>query len=249
MIEMDTYQNFEFDDPEYDHLALVRDGRVNHYNSISSVVPIFSNKKNVEDCNAHRFKVKWFSDSKIIQVYFDGKLRMNKKYDLVKNIFDGNANVYWGFTAATGARYNFQKVCLEKLEFAKALVFDDEIKQKLLEGNPHDLDNVDFVSGKTDLEKDAFDELDKLIALLKEKPNLEIYINGHTDSSGSAKENLRLSKKRADIVMKYLVDKGINGKRIHTSGSGERFPKANNDTPNGRKINRRIEVYLIDPRA
>ena len=204
----------------------------------TSVIPIFSDKRNIEDCKAHRFKVRWFSKSKIIQVHIDGKLRMNKKYDLVKNIFSKNSNVYWGFTAATGGKYNLHQVCLEKLEFAESLLFDEKTKQKLIGGTPHDLENVDFITGSTELEKDALDELERLVALLKENPHLDIYVNGHTDSGGPADKNKRLSKRRADVVKKYLTEKGIAPKRIHTSGSGERFPKASNDTPKGRKINR-----------
>ena len=78
---------------------------------------------------------------------------------------------------------------------------------------------------------------------------MNIFIYGHTDSSGDSKTNKRLSQRRAYVVARYLMQNGIDKKRIYTKGYGESFPKENNGTVEGRKLNRRVDVYLVRPRA
>jgi len=71
----------------------------------------------------------------------------------------------------------------------------------------------------------------------------------YTDNRGNANANKMLSKKRADAVMRFLIDKGIDQERIITNGYGEKFPKESNNTEKGRRANRRVEIYLLKPRA
>jgi len=61
--------------------------------------------------------------------------------------------------------------------------------------------------------------------------------------------NLRLSEQRADTVRNYLVDQGVTGTRIASIGYGETRPKATNDTPEGRQLNRRVEIHVTMPPA
>ncbi|MFT5765757.1 MAG: OOP family OmpA-OmpF porin, partial [Saprospiraceae bacterium] len=72
-------------------------------------------------------------------------------------------------------------------------------------------------------------------------------VTGHTDSIGSKSQNKTISQKRAEEITKYLIEKGIHKWRIKSIGYGEQYPKVNNVTPENRKINRRIEVYLVVP--
>ena len=145
--------------------------------------------------------------------------------------------------------YNVHEVCLEKLKFSEVAVFNKSTQETLLKGEGYTLQGVDFKPSKTDLEPEALQELDKVVRLMKSKKHLSIAVQGHTDSSGSAQQNETISQKRADAVTKYLIEKGIDKKRISTKGYGEKYPKASNGTVEGRKINRRIDVYLFDPRA
>lgn len=248
-VEMDTYQNHHLHDPEFDHLALLKNGNSHHLRSITRPIPILQNKGNIKDCNSHKVKIAWLPNNKNIKVFINGKLRIDKQYDILGQIFRKNPNVYWGFSAATGGEHNLHEVCLEKVDFVEIESFDKSATQKLLEGEIYSLKHLDFLAGKTTLPSEAPSELNKLVNLLKSHPHLDVYINGHTDSSGSKSQNKILSQKRAEEVARYLREQGIDKKRIKSNGHGESFPKANNGTIKGRKINRRVDVYLIDPRA
>ena len=76
-----------------------------------------------------------------------------------------------------------------------------------------------------------------------------IAVEGHTDAVGSHEYNQRLSEQRADTVRNYLVDQGVTGTRITSIGYGETRPKASNDTPEGRQLNRRVEIHVTMPPA
>ncbi|MFO7684629.1 MAG: OmpA family protein [Desulfobacterales bacterium] len=87
----------------------------------------------------------------------------------------------------------------------------------------------------------AFPILDEAATVLRKNPDLNVEIQGFADSTGPAEFNLVLSQKRADSVMGYLIDKGIDPGRLTARGYGEENPVASNDTPEGRAQNRRVE--------
>jgi outer membrane protein OmpA-like peptidoglycan-associated protein len=89
-------------------------------------------------------------------------------------------------------------------------------------------------------------ELDKVTGLLRANPTLSIEIGGHTDNTGTAEYNLELSGRRAGEVVKYLVFKGIDPDRIRSRGYGMNVPVASNDTEEGRALNRRTEMKILD---
>ncbi|MFK7771443.1 MAG: OmpA family protein [Saprospiraceae bacterium] len=248
-IEMDTYQNHHRDDPEFDHMAIMMNGNLNHGIGESKPIPILPNRRNIEDCKLHRVKVIWNPYAKEFQIFIDNNLRIIKQIDIVGKIFKGNPNVYWGFSAATGGSYNLQEICLEKMRFTEVANFDEKTKTQLLDGEIYSLKNVEFSTGKSTLKTNDLRELNRLVNLLKENKQMNIFIYGNTDSSGDARTNKIISQKRADEVAKYLLQNGIDKKRIKAKGYGESFPKENNGTVEGRKINRRVDVYLVKPRA
>jgi outer membrane protein OmpA-like peptidoglycan-associated protein len=101
-----------------------------------------------------------------------------------------------------------------------------------------------FGLGKAEIPEDT-PQLDILMEFMKNRQNVTIMIEGHTDNIGSHAVNDRLSLVRANVVRDYLIQKGINPKRIKTTGYGERRPIASNDTEFGRKLNRRTEIVII----
>lgn len=197
-IEMDTYQNYHRNDPEYDHMAIMTNGNINHGTGSLQPIPILANRKNIEDCKLHRMKVIWKPSLKELNIIIDNNLRIKKQIDIVGKIFNGNPNVYWGFSAATGGSYNLQEVCLEKMKFTEVSIFDKKTKAQLLDGETYSLENVDFYSGKSTLQTEDLRELNRLVNLLKENKQMSIFIYGHTDSSGDANVNKKLSQRRAE---------------------------------------------------
>ncbi len=108
------------------------------------------------------------------------------------------------------------------------------------------LSNLHFETNKSVIKKESFNELDELVNYLKLKSELKIEVGGHTDSEGTDASNLLLSENRAKAVKAYLVKKGIDANRIVAKGYGEANPIAENDSANGRALNRRTEIQIIE---
>jgi outer membrane protein OmpA-like peptidoglycan-associated protein len=104
--------------------------------------------------------------------------------------------------------------------------------------------NVLFGFDQSDLSGDAKTSLDKLVKVLKEYPDTDIEIQGHTDSKGSATYNQNLSVQRASRVASYLKGMDVAASRIEVKGFGESLPKYMNDTEQGRAQNRRVEFLI-----
>jgi outer membrane protein OmpA-like peptidoglycan-associated protein len=109
---------------------------------------------------------------------------------------------------------------------------------------PFRLNNVYFNFDKTDLLPESNQELDKLYDLLKSLKKVRVTILGHTDSMGTEAYNKALSENRALSVQEYLLDKGFDPQYIKAIGYGFAKPVAPNATPEGRKLNRRVEFIL-----
>ena len=101
-----------------------------------------------------------------------------------------------------------------------------------------------FGFNQSSLNASASSNLDKLALVLKEYPDTDIEIQGHTDSKGADDYNMTLSEKRASSVATYLKAKGIASSRIRTKGYGETAPVATNDTEDGRAQNRRVNFLI-----
>ncbi len=113
------------------------------------------------------------------------------------------------------------------------------------------LSEVLFDSGKTDIKKEANSPLDKVAKVLKENlPGREIGISGHTDNEpikySGWKSNWELSTARATSVLHYLVDeRGVAPEKVSATGHGKYKPTESNDTPEGRRQNRRVEITIL----
>jgi OmpA-OmpF porin, OOP family len=102
--------------------------------------------------------------------------------------------------------------------------------------------NFAFDSSKLTSEGEAI--LDEAVAVLNQNPDINVRIEGHTDSVGSDAYNMKLGQRRADTVRNYLVSKGISKDRMTTRSFGESVPVASNDTEAGRAQNRRVEIIV-----
>ncbi len=107
------------------------------------------------------------------------------------------------------------------------------------------LNNLFFDTGRYDLADKSRTELDRLSAFLKANPAVKIEISGHTDDRGDAAANLTLSQKRAQSVVSYLTNAGIDVSRIRAVGYGKTRPLTPNTSDESRKQNRRIEWRIL----
>ena len=121
---------------------------------------------------------------------------------------------------------------------------DDLSNKSLVRGESFVLKNVYFDTDSDELQPRSFVELDKLLALLRKFPEVNILIVGHTDNEGTAAYNEDLSQRRASTVMRYLTDREISASRLSAEGRGQREPVASNDNPEGRQLNRRVVVEV-----
>ncbi|NPA68494.1 MAG: OmpA family protein [Chlorobi bacterium] len=108
------------------------------------------------------------------------------------------------------------------------------------------LNNVFFDTGKATLRPESFPELNRLASLLIKYKNIRVEISGHTDSQGSAAFNQRLSQRRAQSVVDYLLSRGVNLAQLVAVGYGESMPRADNSTAAGRQLNRRVEAKILE---
>lgn len=109
--------------------------------------------------------------------------------------------------------------------------------------------NITFKTDSSDLQPDFFRVLDSVVLVVKEYNKTIVEVAGHTDSTGSDTYNQALSERRASTVGQYFGSRNIVADRIITIGAGETRPVANNGTPEGRALNRRVEITLAPIRA
>ncbi|CAO3413783.1 OmpA family protein [Azospirillum doebereinerae] len=108
------------------------------------------------------------------------------------------------------------------------------------------LGDILFTTGRADLTTGAFDRVERLAQFMQRYPARTVRIEGHTDSTGNADSNLRLSEARAQAVRDALTARGVNPSRIITQGFGEAQPVAANTNDSGRQQNRRVDVVISD---
>ncbi len=124
----------------------------------------------------------------------------------------------------------------------------DAMEQALATKQHYDLYGIHFDFDKAVIQSDSNALLDDITTTLKHFPKWRLRITGHTDSAGDAAYNEELSMNRANAIKQALVDRGIDGARLETLGTGEQQPVASNDTPEGQALNRRVELERLDMR-
>jgi OOP family OmpA-OmpF porin len=107
------------------------------------------------------------------------------------------------------------------------------------------LSHLIFTQGKAAINPQSFDELDEVVAMMKVNTKIEIQLEGHTDSQGNEKANMKLSQDRVDAVKKYLTSKGIAKDRVKTKAFGGTQPLSKEKTEEARSTNRRVEMRIL----
>lgn len=111
------------------------------------------------------------------------------------------------------------------------------------------LGDVLFDTGRADLKNSASRTVLKLVQFLQLNPRRVVRIEGYTDSTGTAQDNLKLSRDRAQSVADMLVDLGVDEKRIQVEGYGDQYPIEANASERGRAQNRRVEIVFSDDKG
>lgn len=106
--------------------------------------------------------------------------------------------------------------------------------------------DVSFDTNRADIKPEMRHVLDQFAQGLGGQGNTEVYVIGHTDSTGNDAINNPLSLERANSVRDYLAARGVNPANIYTEGRGSHEPIASNETASGRAANRRVEIYLAE---
>ena len=106
------------------------------------------------------------------------------------------------------------------------------------------LSDVTFATGQATLQSGAREKLARVSGILAGHPELRLEIEGHTDTVGSDSMNQTLSERRAEAVRNYLIQQGVPAGATSASGFGKTRPVASNGTPEGRQLNRRVELVV-----
>lgn len=141
-----------------------------------------------------------------------------------------------------GKKMDKQKAELEKIEGAKVETITDANNLQAIKVTFDS--GILFATGKSDLTAASKSALLKFAASLKETPETDITIYGHTDNKGSHDLNFKLSNDRASSVSSFLTANGIATARMTTQGKAFDEPVADNTTEAGRAQNRRVEIYI-----
>lgn len=110
---VDTWQNIEDNDPFDDHIAIHKNGLIDHspLTDVARPVTALATGGNIEDCLWHTLRITWNPVTKFLSTQIDGVDRVSATIDMVAEVFNGDPQVFWGFTAATGGSKNVQKIC------------------------------------------------------------------------------------------------------------------------------------------
>lgn len=188
-------------------------------------------------------------DGKWIKV--SGTFKADKEYEylLIGNFSDDAHTQFKSYRddCFNYAYYYIDDVLLKKVPpiLTVPVKPDDLSRQKLEPGKPILLKNIYFEFDKDELMPRSFVELNKLLVILRENPNMVIEIVGHTDNIGDDDYNKYLSRARAKSVVFFLLESNIAPKRLRYKGAGEKQPVAANDTEEGRAKNRRVEFIVV----
>ena len=105
---------------------------------------------------------------------------------------------------------------------------------------------ITFDVGKSTIKPESMGEINRIVKLMQDNPDLKFSVEGHTDSTGNAASNQTLSEARSQAIVAKLVEMGVSKDRLTSAGKGQISPIADNGTDEGRAKNRRVEFVKIN---
>lgn len=180
---------------------------------------------------------KRISDGAIV---YTKKLEKGEAYDVKLP-----AGISYEYTVTTELRYIPE---VNEIDLVSLKEYKEDGQDMFL--NPRDvvfeIEDIFFETAKYNLLPESFKSLDNLVKVLNEVPDLKVEISGHTDWVGDDAYNEKLSQNRAQSVVDYLIEHGIDKEKLEAKGYGETQPRATNKTPEGRQQNRRVEFKALN---
>jgi len=162
---------------------------------------------------------------------------VNSKYTI-----DLPRNKEYTVTALSKGHMPYRETFVLTAKNNKKDIYLDRIKV----GDRFAMRNVQYESGKATLKKESITELEILKEFMTENPYIRLEVSAHTDIVGSRDMNMKLSVARAKSIYTWLTANGIAKERITSKGYGPDLPIATNDTPEGRALNRRAEIKILE---
>mgnify|MGYP000312532884 CR=1 FL=1 len=150
----------------------------------------------------------------------------------------GTAAVGAGLGAGVGVYMDKQQRQIEQIEGVDVERVDEETLRVSFDGD------ILFSVDSSVLSEASKQDLDEFAWVMNEYPKTAILIQGHTDSTGSEEYNQRLSERRAEAVEHYMIWNDVDASRMEAIGYGELHPVADNSTPQGRQLNRRVDILV-----
>jgi outer membrane protein OmpA-like peptidoglycan-associated protein len=191
-------------------------------------------------------KIEFFENYKAAALEMGGKVVYEDVGQIVLTIPRDDGGITWCRVAPTANLGQQYLMIIDEEGFKKSLTFGPvELKEALDSEGRVILYDILFDYDQATLKQESDKQLQHIVTLLLQNPDLEVEIQGHTDNEGEEEYNLILSDKRANTVLQYLQLFGISSERLLAKGYGESQPVTSNDTEEGRAKNRRVELVKM----
>jgi outer membrane protein OmpA-like peptidoglycan-associated protein len=187
-----------------------------------------TSKFNITKAGWHKFALSF--NKHALKVYIDGQRITN-----VPNVAQANSLVLEHF-------YGEQDVYVKNIRIAKGAV---PLYNRMMTDGKIITYGITFDVGKSTIKPESMGEINRIAKLMQDNPDLKFSVEGHTDSTGKADANQKLSDERSAAVVVKLVGMGVSKDRLKSAGKGQTSPIADNGTDEGRAKNRRVEFVKL----
>ncbi len=144
------------------------------------------------------------------------------------------------------AEANNERMVIKDIELGAPVAASTTVETAHTVGKEMRLDALIFQQNRAKISPESFSELDEVVTMLKNYPDMVIQLEGHTDFGGDPKKSMQLSQERVDAVKTYLVSKGASKKKIKTKAFGGTAPLSKENTEAARVMNRRVVLRILE---
>ena len=231
VIELTLSQNSDFDHGTY-YLKVQPSGNNNRYEKRNSEG---SYTIKLNDWNHYAISF----NKRALKIYVNGTRIVNIPNCWAPQRFKfQTSNRYIG-----NGRHNLNGTYIKNIRLAKGAV---PLYDRMMTDGKFITYGITFDIGKSTIKPESMGEINRIVKLMQDNPDLKFEVQGHTDNTGNASSNQTLSEQRAKAIVAKLVEMGIAADRLTAVGKGQTSPLADNSTDEGRAKNRRVEITIMD---